>query len=553
MLKWKKTTMEIMVFCILMLSVSSSGATSDATYNNLLSVYLEMGPAVHLNIDAHGRSAAEIDEILMQLYSNNEFQLFWIKDGKISQPGRDIRAVLQVAGSQGLNPEDYLLSNINKFWDSADKTGQAKLDILLTLGMMLYVADQREGRIQPRQLDPKLFATASDVEVEWQALFNTAFKTEDMKLFLAEQAPPFLQYRQLQKKLAEYRMIAEKGGWPSIPDGEVLKPDMADPRITILRERLAVSGELPAESMEESTAYDPQLVEAVEKFQQRHNLLPDGVIGKQTLAALNIPVELRIQQIIINMERYRWLKRLKDEQVVAVNIAGFQAVAGSPEKFDITMPVIVGRTYHKTPVFNDTIKYVEFNPYWNVPTSIARNEILPKLQKDFSYLKKQNMRIFRGWEEDSAELDATEIDWKRVSKKEMNRYRIRQDPGPHNSLGTLKIMFPNKYHVYLHDTPAHGLFQEEVRAFSHGCIRMARPAEMAAWVLGGAAKGWSAERVHEIVATGKRQVVTLDEPIPVYILYRTAVVSSTDDTLYFYNDIYGRDKLLAQALFAANK
>jgi murein L,D-transpeptidase YcbB/YkuD len=216
------------------------------------------------------------------------------------------------------------------------------------------------------------------------------------------------------------------------------------------------------------------------------------------------------------------------------------------------MPVIVGRTYHKTPVFNDTIKYVEFNPYWNVPTSIARSEILPKLQKDPNYLKKQKMRIFQGWKEGAPELDASTIDWKKVSKKDMNRYRVRQDPGPQNALGTLKIMFPNTYDVYLHDTPTHGLFKVETRAFSHGCIRMARPAEMAAYVLGGAEKGWSVERVHEIVAAGKRQVVRLDEPMPVYILYRTVVVDPEDDTLYFYNDIYGRDKLLAQALFAAN-
>lgn len=553
MLRWKTTTVEIMVFCILLLSVSSHGTTPDATYNNLLSVYLEMGPAAHLHIKAHGRSAADIDDILIQIYSNNDFQFFWIKDGKISRAGEDIRAVLQDAGSQGLNPEDYLFSKINKFWESTDKTDQAKLDILLTMGMMLYVADQREGRIQPRQLDPDLFATASDVEVDWQALLQTAFKTVDMRTFLAEQAPPFAQYRQLQKKLAEYRMIAEKDGWPFIPDGEVLKPGMADPRMRILRTRLAVTGELLTESREVSRIFDPPLVEAVKKFQQRHNLLPDGVVGKQTLAAMNVPVELRIQQIIINMERYRWLKRSTDEQVVAVNIAGFQAVVGSPEKFDITMPVIVGRTYHKTPVFNNAISYVEFNPYWNVPTSIARDEILPKLQKDPGYLEKQEMRIFLGWEEDSAELDAAQIDWQRVSKKEMSRYRVRQDPGPHNALGTLKIMFPNKYHVYLHDTPSHGLFKQEMRAFSHGCIRMARPAEMAVYVLGGADKGWSVERVQEIVATGKRQVVTLDESMPVYILYRTVVVNSANDTLYFYNDIYGRDKLLTEALFAAAK
>lgn len=551
MVRWKRATIVSMALCIIM-SVSSSYAASDATHTHLLAGYLETGPVVQLNISAHGRSAADIDEILMQLYRNNEFQPFWIKNGKMSQTGGDIHTVLLDAGSQGLNPADYLVNNINQFWNSTDVSDQAQLDILLTLGMMLYVADQREGRIQPRQLDPKLFATASDVDVDWQALFTTAFKTSDMKSFLENQAPPFLQYRQLQKKLAEYRMIAQKGGWPSVPDGEVLKPDMVDVRVNSLRERLTVTGELQTKIWEESTVFDPQLVVAVEKFQQRHNLLPDGVIGRQTLAALNVPVELRIQQIIINMERYRWLKRMSDEKIVAVNIAGFEAVAGRPGKFDISMPVIVGRTYHKTPVFNDTIKYVEFNPFWNLPNSIARNETLPKLQKDPTYLKKQNMRIFQGWEEGAPEIDASTIDWSRVSKKDMNRYRVRQDPGPQNALGTLKIMFPNTYNVYLHDTPTHGLFKEETRAFSHGCIRMARPAEMAAYVLGGAEKGWSVEKVHEIVATGKRQVVSLDEPMPVYILYRTVVVDPEDDTLYFYNDIYGRDKLLAQALFADN-
>ena len=161
------------------------------------------------------------------------------------------------------------------------------------------------------------------------------------------------------------------------------------------------------------------------------------------------------------------------------------------------------------------------------------------------------MRIFKGWGPDAPELDATTIDWSKVSKRDMNRYRIRQDPGPDNALGTVKLVFPNKYDVYLHDTPAHGLFKKEQRAFSHGCIRMDRPAEMAAWVLGGAEKGWSLERVNEVIAGRKRQVVVLDKPVPVYILYRTAYEDPEDNALYFYEDVYGRDKLLAKALFGA--
>jgi len=282
-------------------------------------------------------------------------------------------------------------------------------------------------------------------------------------------------------------------------------------------------------------------------------LNPDGVIGKQTMAAMNVSVTDRIEQIVINMERYRWLKRFNDDRLVAVNIAGFRAAAGKPGAFDLTMPVIVGKTYHATPVFSEIIKYVEFNPYWNLPASIARTETLPKLKQDPLYLQKHNMRIFQGWEEGAPELDATTMDWSKISERDMNRYRVRQDPGPNNALGTLKIMFPNKYSVYLHDTPAHGLFKQEQRAFSHGCIRMSRPAEMAAWVLGGEEKGWNVERVNKIVNDRERQVVVLDEPIPVYILYRTAFVNPEENMLHFYADIYGRDNLLATALFGVNK
>ena len=527
-----------------------NSAAQGFIYEKAFAENLSMGPATSLKLSAHGRSSADIDKTLIQIYRSNGLQPFWIRDGKPTQAGMDIYAALKNADKHGLNPSSYLLSNITQFWNSTDTANLAKLDMILTLGMMLYVADQREGRLQPRQIDPELFATASDVEVDWKTLLETAFKAPDMERFLADQAPPFLQYSYLQKKLAEYRTIAASGGWPTVTDGEVLKPGMIDPRVRVLRKRLAVSGDYIAE-VTENTSFDPPLVEAVRRFQKRHNLLQDGVIGKQTLAAMNVPVDFRIQQLIINMERYRWLKRMNDERLVAVNIAGFEAVAGKPGKFDITMPVIVGKTYHKTPVFNDTIKYVDFNPYWNVPPGIARDEMLPKLKKDPAYLKKQNMRIFQGWEPDAVELDAMNIDWGNVSKSDMNLYHIRQEPGPDNSLGTLKIIFPNKYNVYLHDTPNHSLFNQEQRAFSHGCIRLGRPAEMAAWVLGGADKGWNVERVNEIVRSRKRQVVTLEQPVPVYILYRTAFVNPDDGSLYFYDDIYGRDRLLLQTLLAS--
>ncbi len=541
----------VLVIGVLMVYSAQSIAASDDDYQSVFIVYLEMGPATYLKIDAHGKTIADIDKRLTEMYHGNRLKPFWIVDGKPGRRAVDTLAVLDDAESQGLVPNDYLVDKIRPYWDSKDTTGLVRLDILLTLGMMRYVADQREGRIEPRKVDPKLFAASRDVDVDWDALRQEAFEAPDMKAFLEQQAPPFPQYIELQKKLAEYRDLAAKGGWPSISPGETLKPGMEDQRVSMVRNRLVVTGDLDPGNMD-SDWFDTALEEAVKRFQKRHNLTPDGAVGKQTLAAMNVPVASRIDQLVLNMERYRWLKRNQmGERLVAVNIAGFEAAAGKPGKFDVRMPVIVGKTYHETPVFNDTIKYVVFNPYWNLTPSIARNETLPKLKKDPHYLKKHNMRIFQGWGPDAPELDATTIDWSKVSKRDMNRYRVRQDPGPENALGTVKLVFPNEYNVYLHDTPAHGLFKKEQRAFSHGCIRMDRPAEMAAWVLGGEEKGWSLKRVNDVIAGRKRQVVVLDQPLPVYILYRTAYVDPEDNALYFYEDVYGRDKLLAKALFGA--
>ena len=550
MRKWQHATIAAVVAGAVMFSPASIFAATKDEYQNAFIEFLEIGPATELNLEAHGKNPADINKSLAEIYHSNGLQPFWIENGKPSQRAADIISVLADAESHGLVPFTYFVDLINYYKDRRDTADLVRLDILLTLGMLRYVADQREGRKAPREIDPVLFESARDVELDLVSLRQAAFEAPDMKAFLEQQAPPFLQYRELQKKLSGYRAIAKSGGWPSIAAGETLKPGMDDPRIKSVRQRLVATGELSTENMD-SALFDADLEEAVKRFQKRHNLNPDGAIGKQTLAAMNVMVAARVEQIIVNMERYRWLKQDMNGRMVAVNIAGFVAMAGVPGKFDLSMPVVVGKLRHETPVFSDTIKYVVFNPYWTLTPNIARNETLPKLKKDPLYLQKHDMRVFQGWGADSKELDAMKIDWSKVSKKDMNKYRIRQDPGPKNSLGTLKLVFPNKYDVYLHDTPSQALFKREKRAFSHGCIRMGRPVEMASWVLGGDEKGWGTERINEIIKSRERQVVVLEQPVPVHILYRTAFVDTESNTLHFYEDIYGRDKLLASALFGS--
>jgi len=510
--------------------------------------HLEAGPAQYLGLHVHGRSAMEIDAALAEIYHANGLQPYWLENGRPSQRAEAIKSVLDDAASQGLEPSDYFTDLIHRYWDSRDTAGQVRLDLLLTIGMMRFVADQREGRLAVREIDPQLFASARNAEVEWRPLWKEAFAAADMKKFLDDQAPPFQQYAGLVKKLAEYRVLAALGGWPVVPEGEVIKPGMTDARITALRKRLQVTGEL-AVGETSIVHYDGDLEKAVRSFQRHHGLEADGIIGKQTLDAMNVPIDKRIEQIILNMERYRWLDRsILDERLVVVNIAGFTASAGNGGKFDLTMPVVVGKEYQQTPVFNDTIKYIEFNPYWTVPPSIASKETLPRLQKNRHYLRERKMRLFEGWDAEAKELDSTKINWNKVSAQQMQRYRIRQDPGPGNDLGTLKIMFPNSHNVYLHDTPQRTLFNKDRRAFSHGCIRLGKPVDMASWLLGGSQAGWSVEKIHQLIATGQREVVVLDKPVPVHLLYRTTVVIG--DTIFFYDDIYGRDRLISKALFS---
>jgi murein L,D-transpeptidase YcbB/YkuD len=409
------------------------------------------------------------------------------------------------------------------------------------------VADAKEGHMDPREADPKLFASARDKEIDMAKLARAAVEAPDLRAFLEKQPPQHRYYKSLIPALARYREIAANEGWPAVPKGPSLKPGMTDPRIPVVRKRLSITGDLSASDLT-GEHFDEQLTQAVKQFQERHYLTADGVIGKNTLKAMNVSAEKRVRQIIINMERWRWTSIKPQGKQIFVNIAGFHLVGMEGEALEMRMPVIVGKERHMTPVFSDTIEYIEFNPFWNVPVSIARNEYLPKLRRNPRALQDKNIRIFSGWDENAKEVDPTTIDWKNVSPAQMGRYRLRQDPGPWNALGTVKFMFPNAYSVYLHDTPGHALFQREKRTFSHGCIRVSQPPELAVYVLGSQEEGWTLERVKEIVNSQERKVVNLKKTMPVHILYRT-VVALDDNLVLFGEDVYGRDAILEKALF----
>ena len=538
----------VFLLCFLLSALPAPGADTGQALHDALAQLLENHPTAALDMITTGKDPATIDRALLSLYIKKNIQPLWIKNNRPDSRAQALLQTLQESTQDGLNPDDYQVAEILTIWPKNDAASLARLDVLLTLVLGRYVADMREGSSDPCLLNPKLFAAARDHEVDILQVVNEALQSEDLGAFLKNQAPSHEAYRGLRKALAAYRLLQQDGGWTTIAAGPTIRPGMSDPRIPLIAERLAKTGELePAAGT--GTKYDGKLIAAVKSFQNHFLLEPDGLIGKKTLAAMNIPLSQLIKRIILNMERWRWLPHRLNGKRIFVNIAGFQLFGATDEKIEITMPVIVGKVYHKTPVFTGSMRYLEINPFWNIPDSIAVNEMVAHMQKDPDYLSKKNIRIFEGWQENAPEIDPADIDWQTIGKG-IKRYRLRQDPGPDNALGRIKFMFPNVNNIYLHDTPAHELFLKTTRDFSHGCIRVSRPLELGEYLLENNKKPLKVEELKELVKSSKRKVILLDRQLPVHILYRTVRASTATGELFFYPDVYQRDALLAKALFA---
>jgi len=343
----------------------------------------------------------------------------------------------------------------------------------------------------------------------------------------------------LEKSLSQYRQLAAQGGWPQVPPGPTLHAGDQNERIPVLKQRLIASSDL-ATAAGQGDLFDEALKEAVQRFQARHGLTADGAVGARTLSELNVPINERIRQLAASLTRCQPLPLLLEDRHILVNIADFTLKLFEDGKLILSMPVIVGKTYRQTPVFNGRISSLVLNPSWEVPHSIATQDLLPKIKKDSGYLNRLHIRVLQGWKA-STELDPASIDWSRLSQTRFP-YRLRQDPGPANALGRVKFLFPNPYDVYLHDTPARELFQKDARTFSSGCIRLAKPLELAAYLLQGSHLN-SMDNLNAALSREKTQHVVIPSPIAVHIVYMTAWVDR-DGTVQFRPDIYKRDSTL---------
>jgi murein L,D-transpeptidase YcbB/YkuD len=526
----------------------AAGAGDMGALAAAMSEHLVCYPLDLLSHEKQRIAVSSRDLCLASVYHDTGLTPLWVTP---EGPGRKAGVVLKFlldAEAEGLDPENYEAGQIAELFGARDPRSLARLDTLLTFNLIKYVHDVSRGQIRPRQEAPAQLAPATQVDFEPQATIEKALGAPDLAAYLRSLPPAHRHYRDLKRALQTYRNLSAAGGWAAVPAGASIHPGDTDERMFAVVRRLAVTGDLAADTPP-VPFYDPLLEPGIKRFQARHGLDPDGVVGRNTLAAMNLPVTDRIRQIIINMTRWRWQEQDLGRKYILVNIANFDLTAFDEGREAFSFPVIVGKLQHQTPIFSDRIIYVEINPYWNVPPSIAVNEELPKLRRDPSYLVKRHIRLFSSWSGDAYEIDSQSVDWQGVSPRRMARYKLRQDPGPWNALGRIKFVFPNHYDVYLHDTPTRNLFSRIKRDFSHGCIRVSDPAGLGAFVLTHGTAVWSPDEIRAIIDEGRRTVIQLPEALPVHITYQTSWVDK-NGIIYFNRDIYGRDDKLLRAMFS---
>jgi len=491
-------------------------------------------------------------ELVARYYEAQQFQPAWQEPAMLDQ----LVAAIEDLRNDGLEPNDYHLEALQSYrLDVRMKTpltlqDRANLELLATDAFMLGLYHVYVGKVDPVKLSSQWNFSQRPVPTFDEGLqrFSARLAAGEIREAFEHARPSHVWYQRGRDRLKDYRVIAAAGGWPAIPDGPTIKPGMSDPRVPTLRKRLEVTKDLvpaaapAAAASTDPNLYDATLEQAVKAFQERHGLTADGAVGPGTRAAMSVPVEQRIDQMRINLERARWtLHELKGEFVL-VDVAGFYVSYFRNDEPIWTSRVVVGRDERETPIFRSKITYVVFNPTWTIPPGILVKDKLPDLKRNPGALKKMNIRVLDG---SGREVNPYSVNWKQYGASRLPPYQFVQDPGPNNALGLVKVMFPNPYLVYLHDSPAKSLFEQDQRTFSSGCIRVQKAFELAELVLND--PQWTRQSMDEVIATKETRTVNLKKPVPVLILYWTAQ-PRPDGQVNFRNDVYGRDPATLAAL-----
>jgi murein L,D-transpeptidase YcbB/YkuD len=500
-----------------------------------------------------------IDRLWIErVYQSAQGAPVWFTDDGPRQAVNVAFHELRTAADRGLAPGDYDIGSLDRLVEAASGSAPApdaiaRADVALTATFLQFLADLRFGRLRPQEVEPFYRAAAKDSA--FVAALRDAVARDRLAAMIAAAEPALPQYLRLKRLLHDYQILA------TLP--AVVLPRIASPRgkvvvgdayvgVPALHEELRQLGDLAADSASPvDDGYSEALAEAVRHFQVRHGLVPDGILGTDTLAALNVPFATRLKQIVLSLERMRWLPEPVPGPVIAINIPSFQlwafADAENATRPTVTMPIVAGRAMRsETPVFIGEMRYVEFSPYWNVPPSILHNEILPRLANDPAYLEREDMETV------STRRGAPTADaGPSIAALRAGEARLRQRPGPKNALGGVKFVLPNTMDIYLHATPARELFDRARRDFSHGCIRVREPATLAEFVLQGRPE-WTPVQIEAAMTSGVNRTVLLNAPIPVVVFYTTAIVDA-EGRAFFLVDVYGHDRKLLAALRASGR
>jgi murein L,D-transpeptidase YcbB/YkuD len=523
-------------------AAQATGAISDPVAT---AIAAELDTLMAAEVDSIQGTRIAFRDLLQDFYARRAFRPAWGD----AQNAADLRRAVTGSAADGLNPADYFLPLLEDLarqasGPAATPTLLAQQDILQTEALLRLGYHLSFGKVDPETFDPRWNYGRVLDDRDVPGRIERTLAARDIYQRIEALKPTHRLYGALKRELARYSAAAGTPEPPPVPAGPSLKPGAIDPRVPLLRARLVASGDLVANGAEDSDSYDAALETAVRRFQQRMGLESDGVVGAGTVTELNIPATERIRQLRVNLDRGRVLMHDLPEQFVIVNIAGYEAYLVRGQDIAWSGRVQVGKTYRQTPLFRSEINYLVFNPTWTVPPGIIANDILPAARKDPASISRRGLKVL---DSSGHEVDPASIDWSRFRSGHIP-YTLRQDPGPNNALGRVKLMFPNPYLVYLHDTPSQALFDRAERAFSSGCVRVERALELAALVLDEPDR-WNTQSVASVIAGGKLQNVTLKRRMPVLLAYWTAWVDPQGH-VNFRRDLYGQDAKWAEALDA---
>ena len=471
-----------------------------------------------------------------KVYELRGYRPVWIAQGQTTSRVDSLIRTFESTEAEGFSAEDLGMADLHAKREAIKTSKELEhlvdFDIFFTYSLVRCGSYLSSGRADPRTIDPNWrYVPRNDNLAQ---IINDAIETNTLERLPGKLAPPHAEYVALKEMLRKYREIGAKGGWTALPVDLTLMLGEDNPNVAVLRNNLTITGDLKTTAPVD-TPFDNELSEAVLRFETRHGLKPDGILNPQVIAIMNVPVEFRISQIEANLERLRWLPNDLGTRHVLVNIPAYELSVREGNQVPLKMKVVVGTNEHRTPLFSDMIESVVFSPYWNIPESIATKEMLPKIMKDPDYLMRQNIEVVKVGKTATQVINPSKINWNEPPGD--FQYQLRQKPGERNSLGLVKFLFPNEFNVYLHDTPADNLFDKLTRNFSHGCVRVDKPAELAAYLLRDQPE-WTAEKIEKAMHAETENHVALKSPVPVHIVYWTAWVDSTG-VLQIRPDVYG--------------